>query len=245
MSFKSVFAKITKKLSEVFFYPHWRCLNCGAEVFDEQAFCDDCLKTLPYNDKAICDHCGRKLNVFSHYCSTCKGKLTSLDKCRSCFNYAPPISKLIKNAKYGNARYLIEYFAEQMSGVYFQNYFNADCLTFVPMTEKAERKRGYNQSRLLAEKLSAIINLPVIDCLQKKKETKRQATLNKEQRQKNLLDSFKVKSKKEIANKSIVIIDDVTTTGATAQVIAETLKKAGALRVYLITVASVPPFDKY
>lgn len=245
MKIKEIFDKACKKLSKLFFYPHWKCFGCGAEVFEEQAFCDECKQTLPYNDKAICDHCGRRLNVFSNYCSTCKGVLVSTDKCRSCFNYQPPISTLIKKAKYDNALYLIEYFAEQMSLVYFQNYFNADYLTFVPMEEQAEKKRGYNQSKLLAEQLSKKIDVPVLDCLVKKEKTKRQATLGRKERMENLLNAFKVVDKKSVANKTIVIIDDVTTTGSTAEVIASLLKKANAKNVYLITVASVPPFDKY
>lgn len=239
------FNKILQKISSYFFYPNWRCLNCGKEVFEGQEFCDECLKLLPYNDGAICEHCGRKLIQFSHYCSTCKQRLVSLDTCRSCFNYQPPISKLIKKAKYDGARYLLDYFAKEMSNLYFQNYFNADYLTFVPMTKKAQKRRGYNQSQILAQKLSERIKVPVLDCLVKTHKTKRQATLNKEERIKNLLDSFKVVDKKAVKGKSILIVDDVTTTGATAQVIAERLKNAGALKVYLITVASVPPFDKY
>ena len=113
------------------------------------------------------------------------------------------------------------------------------------MTEKAEAKRGYNQSKLLAQKLCEKINVQVIDCLVKSKETKRQATLTASERRKNLTDSFRVVNKKLVKGKSILIVDDVTTTGATAQILAQKLKGAGATNVYLITVASVPPFDKY
>lgn len=245
MTIKEFFSKISKKLDLYFFNPSWRCLNCGKEVFEEQEFCDECLQILPYNDGAICDHCGRKLNVFSNYCSTCKGKLVDLDKCRSAFNYLPPISKLIKQAKYDNAKYLLDYFAKRLSSLYFQNYFNADYLVYVPMSVRAEKRRGYNQSKLLAQKLSELIGVDVLDCLIKTKETERQATLTGEQRRKNLVDAFKVIDKKSVKDKSILIVDDVTTTGATAQIIAQKLKNAGAIKVYLITVASVPPFDKY
>ena len=113
------------------------------------------------------------------------------------------------------------------------------------MSVRAEKRRGYNQSKLLAQKLSELIGVDVLDCLIKTKETERQATLTGEQRRKNLVDAFKVIDKKSVKDKSILIVDDVTTTGATAQIIAQKLKNAGAIKVYLITVASVPPFDKY
>ena len=219
-------------------------MACGREIF-EGDFCKECKDSLPFNDKKICDHCGRAVKFAEDYCSTCKGTLVSLDKCRSVFNYQPPISTLIKKMKYDNCRYLADVFSSYLSSLYFKNYFNADYLTYVPMTEKARKKRGYNQSQLLAQSLSAKIGVPVAHCVVKTKETTRQAKLNRADRLKNLIDVFKINDKKLIKDKKVVIVDDVTTTGATSQAVAELLKKAGALQVYLITVASVPPFDKY
>lgn len=149
-------------INKYFYNPNWKCLVCGKEVFEGQDFCDDCKKELPYNDGAICDHCGRKVVAFENYCSTCKNVLVDLDKCRSAFSYAHPISKLIKDAKYNNAVYVIDYFAKELSSIYFQNYFNADYLVYIPMTEDAKKKRGYNQSEILAKKLSKRIDVPVL-----------------------------------------------------------------------------------
>jgi competence protein ComFC len=245
MKIKVIFAKIKEGIVKFFYNPEWRCINCGKEVFGDQRFCEDCLKILPYNDGAICEHCGRKLNSFQSYCSTCKGILTNLDMARSCFNYAYPINRLIKKAKYNNAKYLLDYFAEQLANLYFQNYFLADYLTFVPMIKKDERKRGYNQSKVLAERLSGIISVPVLDCLIKEQKTKRQATLNRKERMMNLSNAFKVCDKKSVKGKSILIIDDVSTTGSTAEAIAVKLKNAGAEKVQLLSIASVAPYDKY
>ncbi len=238
-------AALTKFFNRYFFNSDWRCLNCGCEIFDKNKFCDACEKTLPYNDGYICAHCGRKVIAPENYCSTCKGILTALDGCRSYFNYEKPISTLIKRLKYGNARYLIEYFTDTLSVLYAKNYYNADYITFVPMTEKAKRRRGYNQSELLAKSLSEKIGVPTLECLAKVKETKRQVTLRRSERFKNLIEAFRVADKKAVKGKTLVIVDDVTTTGATAQALAERLKKAGALKVYLLTVASRPPIDKY
>ena len=83
------------------------------------------------------------------------------------------------------------------------------------------------------------------DGIIKVKETKRQATLSRDDRLKNLKGAFRVKNKKEIKDKTVLIVDDVTTTGATGEAVAEKLKKAGAKAVYLLTVASLPPKDKY
>ncbi len=242
MKINEFFAKFfTKNI----FNPDWRCLCCGREIFDQRKFCDDCLKAMPYNDGFICGHCGRKVIAPENYCTTCKNNLVSLDRCRSFFSYEKPISTLIKRYKYGNQKFLTEYFADCLTLLYSRNYFNADYLIYVPMTEKALKKRGYNQSKLLAEALSLKTEVSVLDCVVKVKETKRQATLKRGERLKNLKEAFRVCDKKAVKDKTIVLVDDVTTTGATAEVIAERLKSAGAKLVYLITVASTPPIDKY
>jgi len=241
----SIREQIGKFFKRYFFFRSWRCVVCKKEIFHENGVCDECKQSLPYNDQNICDHCGRKLTVSANFCSTCKGNLIYLDKCRSAFDYQKPISALIKRLKYDNGRYLAEVFSEYLANVFFKNFIGTDVITFVPSTEKSLKKRGFNQSKLLAEKTSERINVPVVDCLIKVKETDRQAKLNREQRQKNLLEAFKVKDKRLIKDKNVLIIDDVTTTGSTAHAISQKLKKAGAKEIYLLTIASVAPNDKY
>lgn len=242
MRLKSFIAKFFKRY---FFNSEWVCLSCGREIFGKEKFCEQCLSSLPLNDKHICGHCGRAVIASENYCTTCKNNIVHLDRCRSYFVYKKPVSDMIQRLKYNNQRYLVDYFADCLKMTYLHNYFNADYFAFVPMTEKAKKKRGYNQSQLLANALSQRTGVPVFDGIVKIKETKRQATLNRRERLKNLQEAFRIKDKKLIKEKTVVIIDDVTTTGATAEVIAERLKSAGAKQVYLITVASTSPIDGY
>ena len=114
MSIKEFVAKI---LTFGAYSEKWRCNGCGKENFNGKFFCDRCEEKLPYNNGAICDHCGRALKNASQYCTTCKERLLSVDKARSVFIYGKPISALIKNAKYYNAKYVLEYFAEKLSAV--------------------------------------------------------------------------------------------------------------------------------
>ncbi len=237
--------KLAKFFAKYFFNAKWRCVYCGKEIFSDEYFCEECKKTLPLQSGQICQHCGRKLKVTQNYCTTCKGKLVSIDKARSVYSYDMPISALIKRFKYNNCRYLARAFAPDMANVYYKNYFCADAVVFVPMTVRALKKRGYNQSLLLAEEFCKITGLELLDNIEKLKETDRQAKLTKEQRLTNLKGAFKIKDKKLVKDKSVVIIDDVTTTGATAEIIASLLKSAKARAVYLISVASVPPKDGY
>ena len=235
------FERIKKFFVKYLFNVKWRCNACGKEIFKDEYFCESCLKDLPFNDKAYCNHCGRKLKVYAEYCSTCREQLLSVDKARSVFNYDKPISSLIKRAKYDKRLYLLDMFAEYLSNLYLKSYFNADYICFVPMTEKAQKKRGYNQGEILARRVGERVNVEVVDLLEKVKETTRQAKLNRAERLKNLEGVFKVKSRKLVKDKTIVIVDDVSTTGATAENIAKKLKSAGVKTVYLLTVASVAP----
>ena len=240
------FKKICLKVLTLGFYnPKWRCNGCGSEMFGEGFFCEECEKTLPYNNRTVCEHCGRELLNSSEYCSTCKGVMVSVDKARSVFKYERPISGLIKRAKYDNGKYILDYFAEKLSFLYFNNFFKSEVVCCVPMSEKRLNKRKYNQSEILAKKVSERINVPFSDCIAKIKETERQAKLSRSERLKNLTDSFKITDKKAVRGKNVLLVDDVSTTGATAEAVAQKLKKAGALRVHLITVANVPSKDGY
>ena len=236
---------ILKILTFGFYRAEWRCNACGKEIFDGNFFCEDCEKNLPYNGKTLCEHCGRAIKSPTEYCLTCKGVLTSVDKARAVFKYEKPISGLIKKAKYNNCKYILDYFAAKLSFLYFANYFKAEVVCCVPMSEKRLKKRKYNQSEILAVKVSEKIGVPFSACIEKTRVTERQAKLTRAERLKNLTDSFKVIDKKAVRGKNVLLVDDVSTTGATAEAVASKLKKSGALRVYLITVAIVPSKDGY
>ncbi len=239
------FEKISAFFSKYMFNAKWRCVHCNKEIFDGEYFCAECKKKLPYNNGVICQHCGRKLIRSQNYCTTCKGKLTDIDKSRSAYTYAPPISSLIKGMKYNNHRYLAKAFALDLARTYDENGFEVDFVLYVPATVSSVKKRGYNQAELLAKEFCSLTGLPLVECLCKVKETDRQAKLDKADRLKNLKGAFKITDKKLVEYKRILIIDDVTTTGSTSQMIASLLKKAKAEKVYLLSVASVPPKDGY
>lgn len=240
-----LFERIGEFFKRFLFNSSWRCVVCGKEIFDQTHFCKECLNSLPVIAGATCNHCGRTLKASTQFCTTCKGRLIFLDKCRSVYDYKKPVSVLIKNFKYYNARYLCDLFAEGLVNLYLKNYLNVDGVVYVPMSSKAEKKRGYNQSKLLAQEFCKRTGIMLLDCLEKNKETVRQATLSKEARIKNLKKAFRVTDKKLVEGKSVVIIDDVSTTGSTGEALAECLKRAKATNVYLLTVASVAPKHGY
>lgn len=233
------FRAVKEFIKKYFFNTKWLCNRCGREIHADEYFCVECEKVLPYNDEYICNHCGRRTLLPQEYCETCKNNLTAIDKGRSAFEYDFPINSLIRKLKYDGKRYVVELLCDFLEREYLKAEFSVDYITYAPMTEKAERKRKYNHARLLAEELSKRANVPVLGVVKKVKDTRRQAGLSRAERLKNLTGSFKIIDKNQVVDKSILIIDDVTTTGATAQAVGSIIKKYGAKRVFLLTVASV------
>lgn len=234
--------EIKKFFERNFFNARWTCAVCGVEIF-EGRYCKDCKKTLPLISGARCDHCGRKLKKAAEYCDSCKEKNISFDKARSAFDYEYPISSLIMKLKYEGAGYLSEIFAEDLAPIYFSEFTCADFISFVPMTEAHKKERGYNQAELIARALSEIVGVEVKQCAVKTKETLRQATLSGSERRENLSGAFRA-LKSEVKGKTVVIVDDVMTTGATADALSSALKNAGAEKTFVLTVASVSKYKR-
>ena len=168
----------------------------------------------------------------------CKAARPEFDLARSALVYEGEAMRLVLRLKRGE-KFLSETLAQILLPM-LEDFADADALTFVPMTEKAEKERGYNQSKLLAERLAEASGLELLSSVRKLHETPPQKSLNLKQRRENLKSCFKIEDKKSFRDKKVVLIDDVLTTGATASELARRMKKAGAVRVYVLTVASVP-----
>ncbi len=115
-----------------------------------------------------------------------------------------------------------------------------DCVLCVPMTKAGLRERGYHQTALLAERIAKTLTVPFFKkALIKVKETPKQSTLGYADRLQNVAHAFQLSASKEnFANKNILLVDDVLTTGATADAISKLLQKAGAKRVTVAVIAS-------
>lgn len=110
-----------------------------------------------------------------------------------------------------------------------------ELITYVPLTDRKLRERGFNQAKLLARYLAQEVDLPLVEALMKTRETQPQAELGRKERRTNLKDSFA--PVRTIHRDEVLLIDDVFTTGATATECSKALKHAGAKRVYVVTLA--------
>lgn len=227
--------KIGKLITENLFPQNFTCELCGIEIFNGR-LCPDCAETVVLNNGETCPVCGRK-TCKSEICIECKAHTPEFKKAVSAMNYSGGAVRLISMFKQGKA-YLAGYFSELLIPK-IKTFPTLDGLVYVPMTAKSVKKRGYNQSRVLAERISEAMGIPVLkEAVAKDKDTPEQKCLSRDERLKNLIKCFKA-DKNSVNGKSILIIDDVLTTGATLDAVCAKLKKAGAKEVYAATAASV------
>ena len=228
-----------KDLLKIFYPRNLTCSVCGREIFTGKTICDNCESELPKNDGNICDHCGRKTPMPIAYCDYCKGRSLKIDCIRSVFEYKEPIDEMVRRFKYYGGKYLAEEFAERMVRICLTSLPTVDLVVCVPSSSSRIKLKGYNQSKVLALEVAKKLELPFTEVLEKTRETESQVGLKQNERRKNLKGSFKVVDREAVKDKRILVVDDVMTTGATLETVAEKLKNAGASEVYGIVVASV------
>ena len=133
---------------------------------------------------------------------------------------------------------LYDFLIEEFSDLSVYSDFYKPILVPIPLYKKRFRERGFNQSELLAKELVKIDNFCVLDTniLQKIKNTPHQTNLHRHKRLKNVIDSFGVKNPDTIKNRNLVVLDDVTTTGATLNEAKKILLKAGAKKVVCVAI---------
>ncbi len=216
---------------------NFTCDVCGREVFAGERVCAPCMRRLPWNDGTVCPFCGRRVKE-PGTCLECKQKPLGVEKARSAFVHEGEAARLVVRFKRG-ARYLYRTMSALSVPILQREFAEAEAVTFVPMTPKAEKKRGYNQSRLLAEELARRSGKQFLDCAIKQRETAAQKFLGRLEREKNLERCFHITARKEVKGKRILIVDDTLTTGATVSELADALKRAGADTVYAFTFTSV------
>lgn len=218
-----------------------KCMFCSDELNQNSynTTCENCIETIPFI-KNPCERCGSEMKRNNQgVCFKCKNKNYSFTQAKSVFEYTDKPLIVVHNLKYNEKTYLTKYMVKYLLDVYAKWNVFADIITNVPMFELKEKERGYNQSKLLAEEFSKQTKLPFYELCAKVVNTKSQTDLNTKERMENVLDSFafKLEFKKQIQGKTILIIDDVITTGATTSEISKMLINAGAKETYVLTFA--------
>lgn len=190
----------------------------------------------PYDNKCII--CG--VEGFLGICSKCKSEIKRVhqqEEIMAYGYYGGVLKKLILNLKYHKSFIAGKVLADLLCQIIIEKKLSIDCICYVPISKDSLKNRGFNQCSVLAKNISSILDIPVIDCLVKVKETKEQKLLGKEERMKNILDAFEIKNKEKLFKKNILLIDDVYTTGATINECKKNIEKCNINKIYLLTIA--------
>ncbi len=235
---KNKMIKFFHQFEMALFPPNVTCDVCHNELIWETRLnlCSECVASMPFNNKKICLKCGTQIEDESDYCLRCQNTLMVFDKARSPLVYEGLAKKIVYELKVGKKKYLIDLLSKMMADTYIEEKFDADVVTFVPMTKKEEKVRGFNQSKLLAYALAKRLNLPVEEAIQKVRETQSQKKLSAKERAKNLEDAFRVYDGFG-KGKNVLLVDDVLTTGATANECSKMLAKTKPKKIYVLTCA--------
>lgn len=217
------------------------CSACGKELLSHirGGLCPECEKTSVKLGTDICGKCGRVLANEAEFCDTCIRSERAFVRARSCYVYEGAPKKFVYRLKFGGRRYLAAFIAEAMVDRYLDCGFECDCVVAVPLSAKRKRKRGYNQTELIAEELSSRLKLPLIDgALVKTKENKPQTKLTRREREENVRGVYEVTSPETFKGRRVLVVDDVMTTGATLGEVSRVLYKAKARSVEALTYCS-------
>ena len=219
-----------------------RCPFCdGVLPFGGRLVCSHCESELPYTGSDYCLKCGRQLGTGTdEFCPSCRRVSHSFDEGRSLFVYNDVVRHSIAAFKYRNRREYADFYSEELFrkfGAYIRSK-KPDVLVPVPVSRLRRRRRGYNQAELLAERLGRLCGIPVKkDLVLRIRETTALKELGRRQRQKNLKKAFKITGN-VVKLKTIMVIDDIYTTGSTMDEISSVFKDAGVRHVFFLTVAS-------
>lgn len=241
-SFIQNLKKIFKSIEYYIFPP--QCPYCDKVINGTQILCDDCFNRIRFITGNKCYRCGRPLpqsypsDDGKLLCPKCMSKRPVYDMIRSVFIYDSFSREAILKLKYAHRSDLRHFFVNYMMRAGLDLFDKSDLIIPVPMYWKRRIRRKYNQATVLAELIAKNTCIPHSAVnLCRIRHTQSQTRKSAKDRQKNIKNAFILKKPEQIKGKSILLIDDVVTTGATVSSCAKLLKKNGAKAVYVLTIA--------
>lgn len=211
-----------------------KCRFCGKTIKLSENVCPKCAENLSEVSEPRCKYCGAE----KARC-ICKKRRTRYDGITAPYYYEGSAKKALLNLKFGNKEYFARSLAEKMALSVKTDFKDVtlDAIVFVPFSRRQKLVRRYNQSRLLAERLSEYLEIPEYDALVKLFDTKVQHALKGRYRSGNVAGAYDVADVDLIKGKTVLLVDDIKTTGATLNECAKILKIRGAEKVYCVTAA--------
>jgi ComF family protein len=219
-------------------------LLCGETAEDATPICMACETELPWLGDH-CQTCALPLPAAGMTCGQCLQQPPPFEQVIAPWTYGFPVDSLITRFKHSTkwpyGRLLAELLAQSLQYRFDEALQRPDALVPVPLAAKRLRQRGFNQASMLARWLSAILGIPCDEQLLKRiQDTSAQQDLKADDRKKNLLNAFALTPGAPIKGRHLALVDDVLTTGATAQALARLLMNAGAARIDIYCLARTP-----
>lgn len=219
------------------------CLVCGKLLSNgtDILLCGDCLGNAEYIKDPVCELCGRPFTAEEqprHICGTCLLRPYHFDKARALLYYRGTILQAVHGLKFAKKAIYAKTLA-QLRDMWPFHMGDFDLLLPVPLHDRRLRERGFNQSLLLLREWAGTDQADKIDfsTLTRPGWSEPQSNFGRKERWKNVRGAFHIKDSSNVRDKRILLVDDVFTTGATADECARTLKKAGAQTVCVLTLA--------
>lgn len=208
------------------------CLGCGEVLDNDEYFCDYCYSNI---ERCVADKICRKCGLPKKNCQ-CHRRVFHFDACVAPFRNDGPARIAMHKFKFREKHHYGKFFAEQMAimvkQVYADRHF--DFITYVPMNTFQKLRRGYNQSYVLAYELSKILDIPIgINVLKCRRKAKTQHLLTEKERFLNVKGKYVCDV--SLIGKSVLLVDDIKTTGATLDESAKQLMRSGADSVCCVT----------
>ena len=234
--------KITTALQEII-YPRY-CLICHKKIAahnPKELICAECLEKIIPNIPPFCRRCGRHISA-QGICDDCAKINFHFDRAWASCRYDGAAREMLHSFKYKTKTGLGRSLSQLLIN-FVKNYHlpvsACDYVIPVPLSPTKLREREFNQAAILAEELAKYFELKLLDNnLKRIRNTASQTELDKHKRWQNIQGVFGLKDPGALKEKTILLIDDVLTTGATASEAAKTLKNAGASSVFVLTVAN-------
>jgi len=213
------------------------CVLCGRPLDTTGVLCPSCRATLRPIDGPRCRRCADRLDdPRADVCLRCGTHVRFVDRLIAVGAYDDGWGRVVRTFKFDRERAAGRFLGEVLAD-YAERTLDpagADVVTFVPMTLRERRRRGFNPARVLAKAVSRRLDLPLRTTLMKARDTRPQATLPQAEREVNLRGAFRsVRSHTQ----RVLLVDDICTTGSTAEECARTLKEHGCTAVTVLTVA--------